>query len=195
MKIEVRADNTAHIEGYVNAVERESRPVITPLGKVNELIEARAFGRAIGRADNIEMTVDHNPNAVVAQTRDGTLKLYEDSIGLRAEAVVSDAEIVRQARAGKVRGWSFGMRNAVGELEERAGKLPLRRIHDLDLEHVTLVINKMPCYSATSVELRAEVEADIEERAAEGDISLTVEKPEIDYSAYENRINQLGAAK
>lgn len=195
MKIEVRADNTAHIEGYVNAVERESRPVITPIGKVNELIEARAFGRAIGRADNIEMTVDHNPNAVVAQTRDGTLKLYEDNIGLRAEAVVSDAEVVRQARAGKVRGWSFGMRNAVGELEERAGKLPLRRIHDLDLEHVTLVINKMPCYSATSVELRAEVEADIEERAAEGDISLTVEKPEIDYSAYENRINQLGAAK
>ena len=195
MKIEVRADNTVHIEGYVNAVERESRPVITPLGKVNELIEARAFGRAIGRADNIEMTVDHNPNAVVAQTRDGTLKLYEDSIGLRAEAVVSDDEIVRQARAGKVRGWSFGMRNAVGELEERAGKLPLRRIHDLDLEHVTLVINKMPCYSATSVELRAEAETDIEERAAEGDISLTVENPKIDYSAYENRIKQLEAAK
>lgn len=195
MKIEVRADNTAHIEGYVNAVERESRPVITPLGKVNELIEARAFGRAIGRADNIEMTVDHNPNAVVAQTRDGTLKLYEDSIGLRAEAVVSDEETVRQVRAGKVRGWSFGMRNATGELEERAGKLPLRRIHDLDLEHVTLVINKMPCYSATSVELRAEAETDIEERAAEGDISLTVENPKIDYSEYENRINQLKAAK
>lgn len=43
MKIEVRADNTVHITGYVNATEKKSRPVITPHGKCIEVVEARAF--------------------------------------------------------------------------------------------------------------------------------------------------------
>ena len=30
MKIEIRADGSLHIEGYVNAVERDSRTVICP---------------------------------------------------------------------------------------------------------------------------------------------------------------------
>lgn len=53
MKIEIRADNTALISGYVNAVERESRPVVTPRGRVNELIEPRAFAQALERAENV----------------------------------------------------------------------------------------------------------------------------------------------
>ena len=43
MKIEVRADETVKIAGYVNVVERESRPVITTRGRVNEQIESGVF--------------------------------------------------------------------------------------------------------------------------------------------------------
>ena len=43
MKVEVRADDTAHITGYVNVVERKSRPVMTPHGKCIEIVEQRAF--------------------------------------------------------------------------------------------------------------------------------------------------------
>jgi len=42
MKLEIRADGV-HISGYVNATEKKSRPVITPHGKVIEVIEPRAF--------------------------------------------------------------------------------------------------------------------------------------------------------
>ena len=38
MKVEVRTDNSAKITGYVNAVERESKPVATPKGMVLSLI-------------------------------------------------------------------------------------------------------------------------------------------------------------
>ena len=55
MQIEIRADNTAHISGYVNAVQRESRAVITPHGKVNEEIEPGVFADAINRAESVPM--------------------------------------------------------------------------------------------------------------------------------------------
>lgn len=193
MKVEIRADNTAHITGYVNVVERESKPVITPKGKVNETVEARAFERALEKAESVDMTLDHNPNRVLANTADKTLKLYEDNIGLRAEAIISDEETVNAARQGKLKGWSFGMRNVVDTVEERADKLPLRHIKSLDLDHVTLVLNKNPCYSATSVELRANVETDIETRCLETEISVTEHKKieKVDYTDYENKLKRI----
>ena len=67
MKIEVRTDNSVKITGYVNAVERESKPVATPKGMVNELVESGVFHRALDVADDIPMTVDHIPTKIVAQ--------------------------------------------------------------------------------------------------------------------------------
>lgn len=196
MKIEVRADNTVRIEGYVNATEKKSRPVITPHGKCIETIEERAFEKAISRAGNITVTVDHDNSHIYASTQDGNLKLYEDGIGLHADVVITDKSIVEIAKQGKIKGWSFGMFNVVDELEQRAdGELPIRHIKELDLDHITLVINKTPCYSATSVEVRAETEQDIEVRALDSKIELSVEKKKIDYSEYEKRINKLKTAK
>lgn len=196
VKIEVRADNTVRIEGYVNATEKKSRPVITPHGKCIETIEERAFEKAISRAGNITVTVDHDNSHVYASTQDGNLKLYEDGIGLHADVVITDKSIAEIAKQGKIKGWSFGMFNVVDELEQRAeGELPIRHIKELDLDHITLVINKTPCYSATSVEVRAETEQDIEVRALDSKIELSVEKKKIDYSEYEKRINKLKTAK
>ena len=42
MRAELRADGL-HISGYVNVPGRESRPVMTPHGRVIEIIEQRAF--------------------------------------------------------------------------------------------------------------------------------------------------------
>lgn len=196
VKIEVRADNTVRIEGYVNTTEKKSRPVITPHGKCIETIEERAFEKAISRAGNITVTVDHDNSHIYASTQDGNLKLYEDGIGLHADVVITDKSIVEIAKQGKIKGWSFGMFNVVDEIEQRAeGELPIRHIKELDLDHITLVINKTPCYSATSVEVRAETEQDIEVRALDSKIELSVEKKKIDYSEYEKRIKKLKTAK
>lgn len=192
MRIEVRADNTVRICGYVNAVERESRPVITPRGRMNELIESGVFRRALEERSEISMTVDHEAGRVVARTTDGTLKLKEDAIGLYADALVTDKAVAMEARAGHIKGWSFGMKCTADKVEERAGRLSLRRIKGIVLDHVTLVIKKTPAYSATSVELRAGEEEDIECRAFDTELELTVEeRAEVDYSKYENRLKEL----
>lgn len=197
MNIEVRADG-AHIEGYVNVTEKKSRPVITPHGRCVEVIEERAFDEAIKRAGNVTVTVDHDSTHVYASTEEGTVTLKEDAIGLHADVLIEDKTIIELAKQGKIKGWSFGMYNVVDSLEERANELPVRRISKLDLDHITLVVNKRPVYSATSVELRAEEEVEIETRASDDDVKLkTVETPKetIDYSEYENRINKLKSTK
>lgn len=186
MQIEFRADG-ARISGYVNAVERQSRPVMTPMGRVVEEIEAGAFARALERAGDVPATVDHDPARVCASTGAGTLELREDAIGLHAELTVTDGEVIRRARRGEIRGWSFGMKNVQAELEERADKLPLRRVKELDLDHVTLVLDKCPVYSATSVEVRAGEENTLETRARED--AWAGER--YDNSEYRERLNKI----
>lgn len=192
MKIEIRADG-AHISGYVNATEKKSRPVMTPHGKVVEEIEPRAFQNAIDRAGNITVTVDHDKTNVYASTEDKTLSLYEDGIGLHADVLITDKTLIELAKKGKVRGWSFGMYNVQDELEQRGDDLPLRKIKELDIDHVTLVVNKVPCYSATSVEVRANDECVMEERAIEQNTKIAEDQrpPFFDASPYLARIEAI----
>lgn len=197
MNIEIRADG-AHIQGYVNVTGKKSRPVITPHGKCIEVIEERAFADAIERAGDVTMTVDHDKTHVYASTSTSTLTLKEDAIGLHADVLITDETIIDLAKKGKIRGWSFGMYNVVGDMEQRADGLPIRHITKLDLDHVTLVVKKNPFYSATSVELRADAETDIETRSLEDEVELSmVETPKkpIDLSKYQYRINKLRVGK
>lgn len=192
MQIEIRADGL-HIDGYVNVTGKKSRPVITPHGKCIEVIEERAFERAIPRSGDISVTVDHEDGHIYASTKDGTLKLYEDSIGLHADIVITDEKLIQIAKMGKIRGWSFGMYNVVDELEQRADDIPIRHVKDLLLDHLTLVVKKKPVYAATSVEVRADDEVDIENRAFESEIKIidSSTPPKLDYSDYESRISSL----
>lgn len=186
MKVELRAGQV-RISGYVNATEKKSKPVLTPRGMVVEEVEPQAFARALERADNIELTVDHDPSRVYAQTADGTLTLYEDSIGLHADATIGDERLAQLAREGRLRGWSFGMRNVVDELVPRKKELPLRRIRALDMDHITLVLNKRPVYSAMSLELRSSEPVQVETRAALGNVQIAEMQPPFDNSAFRGR--------
>jgi len=190
MKIEQRADGL-HISGYVNVTGKFSRPVITPHGKVIETIEERAFEKALSRGGNVTLELDHDSSHVYASTSDGTLLLREDAIGLHADVTITDPLIIEMAKKGKIRGWSFGMYNVSDELEQRSESLPVRHVRDFTLDHVSLIKDKVPCYSATSVEVRADAEVDVEIRTLE--IS-----PEVsgfpDFSDYEERIRRLASS-
>ena len=193
MNIEVRADG-ARITGYVNVTEKKSRPVITPRGKVIEEIEPRAFAEAISRAGNITVTVDHDKSHIYASTDDGTVTLKEDAIGLHADVLIKDKDLIELAKKGKIRGWSFGMYNVKDSMEERAGDLPIRHIKALDLDHLTLVVKKSPIYSATSVELRAGEDIDLETRASLDEPTLSgpaLYTPAFDNSEFRGRIAAL----
>lgn len=197
MRAELRADGL-HISGYVNVPGRASRPVLTKHGRVIEVIEQRAFADAIARAGAIRMLLDHDQSRVLATTEEGTLNLREDEVGLRAESVVTDDAVIAGAKAGKLKGWSFNMKNVVDSIEERAEGLPIRHVKSFDMDEITLVMNKVPVYSSTSIEVRADTEEEVETRALylETEYSENIPKKEekraeIDYSEYENRIKNL----
>jgi HK97 family phage prohead protease len=162
------------IVGYVNVPGRESKPLSTRMrGKVIEVIEQRAFQRAIDAAKKISLLLDHKPARELADTRAGTLKLYEDEVGLRAEATITDEETITAAREGKIKGWSFNMKQIKDEIEQRAeGLLPIRRIKGFAMDEVSLIKDLSPCYSSMSVEVRAGEEVEIEIRATEIDFSF-----------------------
>lgn len=157
MRAELRADGL-HISGYVNVPGRKSKPVMTPHGRVIEVIEQRAFAKAIERADNIRMLLDHDQNRVLASTQANTLEVKEDAVGLRAESVVTDPEVIEGAKAGRLRGWSFNIKNPKDTIEQREDGLPIRHITDLDMDEITLAMNRIPVYSSTSIEVRADTE-------------------------------------
>ena len=193
MKIEVRADGL-HISGYVNVTGKLSRPVITPRGKVIETIEERAFGEAIKKSGEVTVTLDHDMGHAYASTRDNTLELHEDAIGLHANVLITDNTLIEMARKGKLRGWSFGMFNVVDEMEDRGqDELPIRHVKSFMLDHVSLIKDKVPCYAATSVECRAGADVDIEQRGLDIEPELIIgNKP--DYSSYEERLKKLDDA-
>lgn len=192
MNLEIRSDGL-HVSGYVNVTEKMSRPITIAGGKtVVEVIEPRAFEKALEKAANVVMTKDHNSSCVLAETRAGSLELYEDAIGLHAEAVITDPATVTEARSGKIKGWSFGMMNIVDKYEDRAGAVPLRRISGLDLDHITLVVKTSPAYPATSIEVRTKNELKrIEVRTNMTAPQVGGTKPNFDNSEYHKRIEAL----
>lgn len=194
MRIEIRSDSVL-LDGYVNAVGRDSRPIITPHGKVVEQIEPRAFQKALDRAENVDLLLNHDKNKKLGSTKDGNLELHEDNIGLRAICTVTDPDVIQKAREKKLKGWSFGMYTNKDEIEERAENIPRRHIRDLDIFEVSIIDNRMsPCYVGTSIEQRAEQEVIAEQRGDEfRAVTVEVETPKepINYTEYENRINKL----
>lgn len=151
MKIEIR-DNKLHIEGYVNAVERDSLPIMTRRGKCVEQVQAGAFAESM--ADGHEIRLKFNHKRVIGSTADGSLTLREDSIGLYAEADTADEEIRALAAKGALRGWSFGFTATDDTIEERSGDIPRRHIKALDLSEVS-VLSVQPAYNGTSIEYRS----------------------------------------
>ena len=185
MDIEIRAGGSLHIEGYVNAVERDSRTVICPeCGKCVEQIRAGAFGEALRAAKNVDILLNHDKGRRLGSTSEGTLSLYEDNIGLRASADIRDEEVISEARAGKLRGWSFGFKKLSSEIENRANDIPRRIVTSMTLSEVSLIDDRYtPCYAGTSIEMRADGEMDEHEvRSNEEEVRLLnvpEEKPEV----------------
>lgn len=200
MRIEIRSDSVL-LDGYVNAVGRDSRPLYAKRDGKNvkcvEQIEPRAFERALSRADKVDLLLNHDTNRKLGST-DDNLELFEDNIGLRAVCTVTDAEVIQKAKDGKLKGWSFGQYVNRDIMEERADDIPRRIVKDLDIFEVSIIDDRMnPCYIGTSIEQRAEEHA--EERYTEfRAVTETVEasrKESIDYSEYENRIRKLQPVK
>lgn len=202
MQITVRADSV-EIEGYVNAVERKSKPLMSRMGQFVERVCKGAFKRAIDRNGDVRLLLNHDPSRDLGGTGDGNLELTEDSIGLKARATVTDPEVIDLARKGDLVGWSFGFldMDVVNKRDEDG--IPLRDIKDLDLREVSILDRtKTPAYDGTLVSVRAEetmffgedVESEIFIRTEESEEPAqqeTAEVKNINYDEYEKLIQDM----
>lgn len=153
MNIRVKGD-TVEIEGYVNSVERLSKPLKDRLGEFVERIKTGAFKRALARAEDVRILLNHDWNRDLGGIKDGNLELYEDPIGLHAKATIKDPEVVRQAKNGELRGWSFGFSDRDVDNGEENGMV-VRNVKDLDLYEVSLINrSRVPAYDGTLVTVR-----------------------------------------
>ena len=176
MRVEIRSDCVL-LDGYVNAVGRDSRLIANSRGGFVEQVEPGAFTRALDRKHVVELKINHE--RVIGSTVTGELELREDNIGLRAKARITDADIIAKARQKKLRGWSFGFRRPVDKWEERTAEPPRRYLKDFELSEVTIVDeSKIPAYPATSLEVRGGEELLTEYRASEDTPEYMEAEPE-----------------
>lgn len=205
MDITLREDKV-EIEGYVNAVERNSKPLLSRMGKFIERICKGAFKRAIERNDDIHILLNHDWNRDLGSTKKGNLELCEDSIGLKARAIITDPEVVEKAKNGDLVGWSFGFSDVDVENSFENG-LPTRAVKDLDLYEVSVLDReKIPAYEGNLITARSDekIQYRSEPLLVKLDIKNTVSTTraetdhlpdpiidKIDYSKYENLIRDL----
>ena len=137
MQINIREDSV-ELEGYVNTVERNSKPMLSRMGRFVERIKAGAFARALKRNDDVHVLLNHNWQRDLGSTKQGNLELIEDNIGLRARCTISDRDVMEMAKRGDLVGWSFGFfdRDVTNGVEN--GMLT-REINDLDLKEVSIL--------------------------------------------------------
>ncbi|MEK4415677.1 HK97 family phage prohead protease [Bacillus sp. FSL K6-0268] len=174
MKIEVRG-NQVILDGYVNVVDRESRLLPSPRGYFKERIVPKAFEKALQKAKNVDLLFNHDKNKKLGSTQDGNLELYEDNIGLRAIATVTDEQIIEKARNKELRGWSFGFVSEKDSWEEGESGVQKRSIEELELLEVS-ILDMTPAYVATSIETRGEQTAMIEMRREETAVQTVVDE-------------------
>lgn len=157
MKYEVRGDSVV-VTGYVNAVERLSKPIREKLrGQMTtflERIKSGVFRTALKRNDDVLVLLNHDENRVLASTKDGNAILEEDNIGLRAEITITDTEVVQKAREGRLSGWSFGFICNDEEITSE-GNNTIRTVNDMDILEVSILDDtKSPAYYGTSISTR-----------------------------------------
>ena len=188
-----------HVDGYVNAVERLSKPLWSVLGEFVERIKAGAFGRALERNDDVRLLLNHDWTRDLGGTREGNLMLMEDPIGLRVSAVIRDSEVAEAARSGQLTGWSFGFEDIDVDKHEENGQT-VRDVRDLQLYEVSLLkAGHEPAYSGTLVTAREDKEVRLQLRAGEGTAEVEEEavvtpEPEVegpDYSQWDDMLREM----
>lgn len=157
MNINVRADSV-EIEGYVNAVERNSKTLWSRAGQFIERICKGAFNKALKRNDDVHILLNHDWNRDLGSTKKGNLELQEDSIGLKARATITDKDVVEKAKHGDLVGWSFGFTDRSVDNNVENG-IPTRLVRDLNLYEVSLLDRtKEPAYDGTLVYTREDTQ-------------------------------------
>jgi HK97 family phage prohead protease len=137
------------------------------LGGFVETIEPGAFRRSLRSRNDVKLLVNHDTGRVLASTRSGTMKLYEDEIGLRVEASLPNTsdgrDMAELLRRGDLNKMSFGFSVIKDSWNQEMTQRTLKSVRLFETSIVAF-----PAYAATEamvrsldkVATRAQVDAD-----------------------------------
>ncbi|MFF4818082.1 HK97 family phage prohead protease [Kitasatospora sp. NPDC001309] len=122
------------------------------LGGWVETIQPGAFTRALDEAHDVRALFNHDPNMVLGRTTAGTLRLEQDSIGLRYEVDLPNTsagrDLAESLRRGDISQSSFGFRTIQDDWSYDGDGRDLRKLMDLTLYDVSPVT--YPAYLDTN---------------------------------------------
>lgn len=167
-KVEVRSTEgePKKIVGYAAVFNTET--VIRSSGvSFREIIAPGAFRSVLaGGGVDVLSLFNHSEDFVLGRTTSGTLKIYEDEIGLRYEVSppATRQDVIESLERGDITGSSFGFipkaeadGGVVWTRASKAGDLPLRTVRDVDyLRDVGPVT--FPAFDDTTAEVRSQAE-------------------------------------
>ncbi len=148
--VEIRADSKAgKIEGHAAVFNSLSED----LGGFRERIRPGAFSRSLNSGADVFCLFNHSVDQVLGRRKSGTLRLYEDVLGLEFSCDVPDSPIGRNVYVSVERGDISGCSFSFAALRDDWNKdCTERELIDLDLFDVGPVTQ--PAYLATSVDAR-----------------------------------------
>ncbi len=147
---EIRTVQGRTLEGYAAVFNNPA-----DIGDFTETIAPGAFRQALQDNKDILALVDHDSARVIGRTRSGSLKLSEDSHGLKYTIDVPNTQdgndILELARRGDLGGMSFGF--TIPENGETwDGKT--RTLTGVELLEIS-VVSAWPAYDGTTVNARS----------------------------------------
>lgn len=154
--LELREDGDArpYFEGYPAVFDAPS----VDLGFI-ETIAPSAFARTLAADPDVRANVQHEGGlSTIGRTRNGTLQLETDEVGLKARITPPDTQAGRDAlvlvRDGYVTQMSFAFSVRSDQWSKDAAGKPLRRLLDVELDGGDVAIVTGPAYPQTTVEVR-----------------------------------------
>jgi HK97 family phage prohead protease len=136
------------LEGYAATFGLEAR-----IADFTEIIRPGAFRGSLG--GDVLALVDHDPAKVLGRTKSGTLRLAEDSRGLRFELDIPETTagraVLALAERGDLGGMSFGF--TVPD-EGQRWRGDRRELVAVNLHEIS-VVSSWPAYEGTTVTARA----------------------------------------
>lgn len=163
MKMELRMNPTSIetnesgelvVSGYVNKTEQRSE-MLGNKQKFTEVIKKGAWQRAIDNAKEVHFLAEHDKSKILASTRNGSLELREDEVGLHMKATISPTswgkDYYQLIKDGILQNMSFGFR-AVKDAWRNLGSHFERTVNDLELFEVSVV--RDPAYVSSSISAR-----------------------------------------
>lgn len=155
-KIEIREDDDGNrtLSGYAVKWEKKSQ-VLGFFRKFREQFKRGAFADSLQKDDQ-RFLWSHDTSKVLGRTKNNTLRLEEDSIGLRFELDLPKTTLgndtYESIKRGDVDGVSFGFQKISDEIEEPDDDLMLRTVTKAKLLEVSAVA--FPAYPDSEVSAR-----------------------------------------